>query len=138
MNLQRRYKQKRFYFICLLICLALLGYLYVSKGMQEAKEVFSYSDVYSNIEEEKMDNIFIFILNNTMPALKVAYEGYKGVDIDDINGFITDEIASLPSRFLKNPLSFFKFSYSGFLEIDEDKLSASQAMGEGIPDIKSF
>jgi len=106
--------------------------------MQEAKEVFSYSDVYSNIEEEKMDNIFIFILNNTMPALKVAYEGYKGVDIDDINGFITDEIASLPSRFLKNPLSFFKFSYSGFLEIDEDKLSASQAMGEGIPDIKSF
>jgi len=115
-----------------------LGYLYVSKGMQEAKEVFSYSDVYSNIEEEKMDNIFIFILNNTMPALKVAYEGYKGVDIDDINGFITDEIASLPSRFLKNPLSFFKFSYSGFLEIDEDKLSASQAMGEGIPDIKSF
>lgn len=115
-----------------------MGYLYVSKGMQEAKEVFSYSDVYSNIEEEKMDNIFIFILNNTMPALKVAYEGYKGVDIDDINGFITDEIASLPSRFLKNPLSFFKFSYSGFLEIDEDKLSASQAMGEGIPDIKSF
>lgn len=138
MNLQRRYKQKRFYYIGLFICLALLGYLYIGKGVQEAKEVFSYSDAYASIEEEKMDNIFIFILNNTMPALKVAYEGYKGVDVDGINGFITDEIASLPSRFLKNPLNFFKFSYSGFLEIDEDKLSASQAMGEGIPDIKSF
>jgi len=122
----------------LFICLALLSYLFLDKGMQDTKEVFSYSDIYENIEKEGMDNIFIFILNSTMPALKVAYEEYKGVEMSGIDEFITDEIASLPSKFLKNPLNFLKFSYSGFTEINEDELLASQAMGEGIPDIKSF
>ena len=83
------------------ICLALLSYLFLDKGMQDTKEVFSYSDIYENIEKEGMDNIFIFILNSTMPALKVAYEEYKGVEMSGIDEFITDEIASLPSKFLK-------------------------------------
>jgi len=106
--------------------------------MYEAKEVLNSSEIYADLDENSTNNIFVFIINNSLPTLKAAYEDYKGVTVTGINGFFSDRLVTLPERFLKDPLNFLKLTYSGFMDIDENELATSETMGKDLPDIKSF
>lgn len=138
LNIQRKYKKKKLYWISLLLCITLLVVLSINKGMYETKEVLSSSEVYADFDEDSIDNIFVFIINNSIPTLKAAYEDYKGITITGIDDFFSDRLATLPEKFLKDPLNFLKLTYSGFMDIDEKELAASDAMRKELPDIKSF
>jgi len=136
--IQRRYKKNKLYLISLLIFITLLVVLSNSKEMYKSKETLSSSEIYADLDENSTNNIFFFILNNSMPSLKAAYEDYKGVAIIGINDLFSDRLAMLPEKFLKDPLNFLKLTYSGFMDIEEKELAASETMGNELPDIKSF
>lgn len=106
--------------------------------MKETNEVFNNSEIYEGIDEENSNNIFLFFLNNSIPTLKAAYEEHKGINIAGIDEFFSDRLVSLPSRFLKDPLNFFRLTYSGFMEINQGELAASETMNDRLPDIRSF
>ncbi|MGI5998838.1 MAG: hypothetical protein ACOX89_09275, partial [Lutispora sp.] len=78
--------------------------------MYETKEVLSSSEVYADFDEDSIDNIFVFIINNSIPILKAAYEDYKGITITGIDDFFSDRLATLPEKFLKDPLNFLKLT----------------------------
>jgi len=136
--IQRRYKKNKLYLICLLLCIALLVVLSNSKDMYKTKETLRSSEIYADLDENSTNNIFFFILNNSMPSLKAAYEDYKGITITGIDELFSDRLATLPEKFLKDPLNFLKLTYSGFMDIEEKELAASETMGNEMPDIKSF
>lgn len=121
----------------MLLCCILLIFLTVNKSIEEPAEVFSSQDAYKDIDKNNSDSLFIFILNNSIPALKAAYEGYRGEKAAGIDSFISDTVASIPAKLLEDPFTFLKLTYSGFGDIDES-LIAAQSMGKKLPEIKSF
>ncbi|WP_073025236.1 stage II sporulation protein P [Lutispora thermophila] len=138
MNIQRRYKNKRFCFIILALMVTLLFFFSFNGDVKETYEVFSNTKIYEGIDEENTNNIFLFFLNNSIPTLKAAYEEYKGITITGIDDFFSDRLVSLPSKFLEDPLNFFKVTYSGFMDINQGGLYTSGTINDNLPDIKSF
>lgn len=138
MNLQRRYRNKTFYWIGLFICLILLIFLAVTRDMNRPEEAFNEQDAYTGIEKDYPGNFFIYILNNSMPALKAVYEEYRGINLAGVDDFFADNVASIPAKFLRDPANFLKLTYSGFADLNEEKLLAAGVMEEAIPEIKSF
>lgn len=137
--IQRRCKKNKLYLLSLLIFITLLVVLSNGKEMMyKTKETLRSSEIYADLDENSTNNIFFLILNNSMPSLKAAYEDYKGVTIIGINDLFSDRLAMLPEKFLKDPLNFLKLTYSGFMDIEEKELTASETMGNELPDIKSF
>ncbi len=121
----------------LLLCCILLIFLTVNKSIGEPVEAFSSQDVYKDIDKNNSGSLLIFILNNSIPALKAAYEGYMGEKAAGMDSFISDTVASIPAKLLEDPFTFLKLTYSGFGNIEEG-LIAAQSMEEKMPDIKSF
>lgn len=137
LNLQRRYRNKTFYWGGLFLCLILLLFA-ATKNINQAEGAFNEQDIYAGVENNYTDNFFINILNNCIPALKTAYEGHKGVNIAGIDDFFVDNMASIPIKFFRDPLTIFKLTYSGFADVGEEGLIAAGSMKEKIPEIKSF
>lgn len=122
MNIRRSHDSKKLYALGFFLCIIIFAL--ILKGSKK------FSSEY----------IFLDILNNSIPGLKIACGNNKN-DIVNLNGVFNDGFLKMPRKMISDPLTYIGLSFSGFSQI-EGNVGYIDAMKENnyydVLDIKSF
>lgn len=122
LNKQRNHDNRIFYIIGFFLCIIILAL-----SLRNNKKI-------------SFDYVFLNILNNSIPGMKIAYGNINDSDLVSLNGMFNDSIVSMPRKLIFGPLTYMQLGFSGFTQIinDENYAIAMRKEDDSISGIKSF
>lgn len=116
----------------------LIKWLYWDGTSEAAMEVFDYSDDAEDISRYS-GNVFINIINTTIPAAKASYESKYGQELPGFASTISSNLLNGMNFDIRDPKTYFSFVFTAFSQYDPNNSEVSwSGDGDKLPDITSF
>ncbi|MDF2893007.1 MAG: hypothetical protein K0R80_3374 [Clostridia bacterium] len=116
-----------------------IRWLYLDNSSETAMTVFTdYSQGNGNIEKYS-GNLYINIINSTIPAAKVSYESRYGQKLPSFAASAYSKVFNGMNFDIKDPKTYFSFVFTAFSQYDPNgNLLAVDQQDDNIPDITNF
>jgi stage II sporulation protein P len=116
----------------------LIKWLYWDGNSEAAMEVFDYSEDTENISRYS-GNVFINIINTTIPAAKASYESKYGQELPGFASTISSNLLNGMNFDIRDPKTYFSFVFTAFSQYDPNNSEVSwSGDGDKLPDITNF
>lgn len=115
-----------------------IRWLYWEDSSNAAMEVFDYTQDKSNIDKYT-GNLYINIINRTIPAIKTCYESSYGQKIPSFASTVSGKLFNEMSLDIKNPRTYFSFVFTAFSQYDPNNTQVAwNGKGKELPNITNF
>lgn len=112
-----------------------IRWLYWSNPSSVALEVFDYKQDINTSQ----DNLYINIINNTIPLAQTCYESKYGYKLPSFTSTISGKLFNGMNFDIKNPKTYFSFVFTAFSQYDPNNAQVAWSKeGKELPNITNF
>jgi stage II sporulation protein P len=117
-----------------------IRWLYLDNSSEAALTVFTDYGQSTDNPSKYSGNLYINIINSTIPAARVSYESRYGQTLPSFASSAYSKMFSGMNFDIKNPRTYFSFVFTAFSQYDEEgnTLAMTQGKDDKVPLITNF
>lgn len=114
-------------------------WLYWDNSSEKAMTVFADSSLEPNLMLKYADNVYINIINSTIPAAQISYESKYKQKLPSLAASIFNSAFNGANLDITDPKTYFSFVFTAFSQYDPNSnIIAMNAIDNNVPTITSF